>query len=114
MTGHDTRRLAIIRRTTNFRNLTDDALLVYLESALSVFLDYTHRSADPGEPIDYLICDIAKWQANRQGAEGVKKAKDGEMEREWELTAAGIPMELTARMKMYRQVIGVGNATPKL
>lgn len=96
-----------------YQQKSDDVLTVYLEDALSVFLDYTHRSEDPGEPVDSLICDIAKWQIGRMGAEGVKKAKDGEFEREWEITNYGIPLELTARMKMYRQVVGI-NAAPKL
>lgn len=114
MTAHTDRRIGIIRRLPIFQNISDDAIAVYLDDALSVFLEYTHRSVDPGEPIDFLVCDLAKWLASRQGVEGVKKAKDGEFEREWELTASGIPMEFKDRMKMYRRVIGTENATPRL
>lgn len=96
-----------------YKNKGDEMLATYLEDALSVFLDYTHRTDDPGEAIDSLVCDIAKWKIGQMGAEGVKKAKDGEFEREWELTASGIPQEFLARMKMYRRVVGAG-ATPRL
>jgi len=112
-TGHTMRRLARLNTIPLYRNMGEDALIVYLEDALSVFLDYTHRSEDPGEPVDSLIGDIAKWKIGRMGAEGLKKAKDGEMEREWEITNVGIPRELTERMKMYRQVVGI-NAAPQL
>ena len=111
-TEHTLRRLGRVKALPMFKNKGDDALLVYLEDALNVFLDYTHRSVDPGECADSLICDIAKYNIGKEGAEGIKKAKDGEFEREW-AQETGLPSELTARMKMYRQVIGV-NAAPKL
>lgn len=111
-TEHTLRRLARVKTLPMFKNKGDEALIIYLEDALSVFLDYTHRSVDPGEGVDGLICDIAKLNIGKEGAEGVKKAKDGEFEREWAVET-GLPTELTARMKMYRQVVGV-NATPKL
>lgn len=111
-TEHTLRRVARIHQIPVFSNKSDETLAVYLEDALSVFLDYTHRSVDPGEPIDSLVCDIAKLVIVKEGGEGLKKAKDGEFEREWAIET-GLPSELTARMKMYRQVIGV-NATPRI
>lgn len=112
VTEHTLRRLGRVNTLLMFKNKGDDALLVYLEDALNVFLDYTHRSVDPGEVIDSIICDIAKYNIGKEGAEGIKKAKDGEFEREW-AQETGLPSEITARMKMYRQVVGV-NAAPKL
>ncbi len=111
-TEHTLRRLARIKVYPIFQNKTDDLMVISLEDALSVFLDYTHRSVDPGDVIDSIICDIAKYNIGKEGAEGIKKAKDGEFEREW-AQETGLPSELTARMKMYRQVVGV-NAAPKL
>ena len=109
---HTLRRLGRLNTIPMFKNKPDDALTIYLEDALQVFLDYTHRSTDPGAPIDSLVCDIAKIAIGKEGVEGVKKAKDGEMERSWS-EESGLPSEITSRMKMYRQVVGV-NATPKL
>lgn len=111
-TGHTLRRLDRLSKLPAFSGRGDEEMIVHLEDALAVFLDYTHRSVDPGEPVDSLICDIAKVLIAKDGAEGVKKAKDGEFEREWS-DQTGIPPELTSRMRMYRQVVGV-NATPRL
>ena len=111
-TEHTLRRLARIKVNPIFQNKTDDLMVTSLEDALSVFLDYTHRSVDPGEVIDSIVCDITKYNVSKAGMEGVKVAKDGEMQRTWS-EESGLPSELTARMKMYRQVIGV-NAAPKL
>jgi len=111
-TEHTLRRLARIKALPSFKNKSDEALTVYLEDALSVFLDYTHRSVDPGEAVDSIICDLAKYSLGKEGMEGIKDAKDGEMQRKWS-EEAGLPSEVTARMKLYRQVVGV-NATPKL
>ena len=111
-TEHTLRRLARIKTASAFKRKSDESLIIYLEDALSVFLDYTHRSEDPGESVDSLICGIAKYSIGKEGMEGIKEAKDGEMQRKWS-EEIGLPSELTARMKMYRQVVGV-NATPKL
>ena len=110
-TEHTRRRMARMQTYTAYKDRSDDELTSVLEDALSVFLDITHRSEDPGEPLDSLICDIAKNLLVHSGTEGVKKAKDGEMEREWSEQNGGIDMVLMNRIKKYRQVVGV-NATP--
>ena len=94
-----------------FRGREDDELSAVLEDALSVFLDLTHRSEDPGAGVDSLICDIAKNLIAHAGTEGVKKAKDGEFEREWSENNGGLDIALLNRIKKYRQVVGV-NASP--
>ena len=111
-TEHTLRRLARIKTVPAFKGKGDESLIIYLEDALSVFLDYTHRSEDAGEVIDSLVCDIAKYSIGKEGMEGIKDAKDGEMQRKWS-EETGLPSEVTARMKMYRQVVGI-NASPKL
>ena len=112
-TEHTLRRVARLNKLPNYQQKSDDVLSVYLEDALSVFLDYTHRSEDPGEPVDSLICDIAKNLIVHGGTEGVKKAKDGEMEREWSDQNGGLDLVLLNRIKKYRQVVGI-NASPRL
>lgn len=92
-----------------FKNAGDDYIITILEDALSVFLDYTHRGEDPGEAVDSIVCEIARTQHIRMGAEGVRKAKDGEMEREWS-EMGGLDASLIKRMKAYRLVVGI-NAT---
>lgn len=94
-----------------YASKSENELIATLEDALAVFLDLTHRSEDPGQPIDSLICDIAKSMLARAGQESVKKAKDGEFEREWADQTGGLDPVLMARIKRYRQVVGV-NATP--
>jgi len=94
-----------------YANRSEDEVIASLEDALQVFLDLTHRSEDLGQPIDSLICDIAKTLIARSGQEGVKKAKDGEFEREWSDQTGGLDLSLMARIKKYRQVVGV-NAAP--
>lgn len=95
-----------------FQGRSDPELQTILEDALSLFLDLTHRSDDPGEAVDSLLCDIAKSTLARAGQDGVKRAKDGEMEREWADPSVGsLDATLLKRIKSYRQVVGV-NATP--
>jgi len=106
------RRLARLNTIPIYKNKGEDALIIYLEDALSVFLEYTHRSEDPGDLVDSLVCDIAKFKINKEGAEGMKMAADGEMKRDWG-QEIGLPSELTARMKMYRRVVGSG-ASPRI
>jgi len=96
-----------------FANKPESETVATCEDALMLFLDLTHRSEDPGQPIDSLICDIAKTMLTRSGQEAVKKAKDGEFEREWSDQMGGLDPVLMARIKKYRQVVGV-NATPLL
>lgn len=111
VTEHTRRRVTRMQSYPAYAGRTNEEMIAVCEDALSVFLDLTHRSQDPGEPLDSLICDIAKNLLAHAGTEGVKKAKDGEMEREWSEQNGGIDMVLMNRIKKYRQVVGV-NATP--
>lgn len=106
---HTLRRVGRIHTYPAFKKAGDDYVQLILEDALAYFLDYTHRGEDPGEVVDSLICDIARSMHTRMGAEGVKKAKDGELEREWS-EQGGLDPLLLRRMKAYRLVVGV-NAT---
>ncbi len=108
---HTLRRAGRFKDYPAFNGKSETEILTTLEDALALFLDLTHRSADPGEPLDPLICDIAKTLMARGGQEGVKKAKDGEFEREWSDQNGGLDLVLMARIKKYRQVVGL-NATP--
>jgi len=113
---HTLRRLGRLSRYGSFANHSDDEngeLTLALEDALAVFLDYTNRVEDPGQPVDSLIIDIAKTLLVRSGAEGVTKAKDGEMMREWSDANGGLDIFLRRRMNAYRLVVGL-NAPPKL
>lgn len=63
----------------------DEALLIrMLDEALGDFLAYTNRREDPGDAVDSLIIDMAAAKLNALGIEGQKRAKDGEVEREYE------------------------------
>lgn len=111
-TEHTLRRAGRMQAYPAFRTAKDEYITVLLEDALACFLDYTHRSEDPGEAVDSLICDIARSMHTRMGAEGVRKAKDGELEREWS-EQGGLDPVLLRRMKAHRLVVGI-NATPSL
>lgn len=104
------RRVGRIHAYPGFKNSADDYLIVLLDDALAYFLDFTHRGEDPGEQVDSIVCDIARSMNARMGAEGVKKAKDGDMEREWSEQGGLVDPALLRRMKSYRLVVGV-NAT---
>jgi hypothetical protein len=108
---HTQRRAGRLIAYTAFADKPETELVHYCEDALYLFLDLTHRSDDPGEAIDPLICDIAKTLMARGGQEGVKKAKDGEMEREWSDQNGGLDIVLMQRIKAYRLVVGI-NAAP--
>ncbi len=110
---HTLRRVGRMQAYTAFKNKSDDELIVNLEDALAVFLDITHRSEDPGEVIDSILCDIARTALVRSGQEGITLAKDGEMERKWSEQNGIVDPVLLKRIKAYRQVVGV-NATPLL
>lgn len=109
---HTLRRLGRLNRYPTLANRTEAELLATLEDALATFLDLTHRSVDPGEVVDSIICDLAKSYLSKAGQEGVKRAKDGEFEREWS-DNGGIEPILLKRIIAYRQVVGI-NATPLL
>lgn len=81
-------------------------MAVAAEDAVSLFLDMTHRTEDLGEPIDSLICDIARSSILRDGSNGIKKARDGDMEREWS-DAGELDPVLLKRIKAYRIIVGV-------
>lgn len=108
---HTQRRAGRLIAYTAFADRPEQELIHYCEDALYLFLDLTHRSEDPGQPIDSLICDIAKTLMARGGQEGVKKAKDGEMEREWSEQNGELDIVLMQRIKAYRLVVGI-NAAP--
>ena len=110
---HILRRVGRMTSYPVYKGKDENELTATLEDALQLFLDLTHRSADPGDVVDSLICDIAKSLLARSGQEGVKKAKDGEFEREWSEQFGGLDIVLMNRIKKYRQVVGA-NATPLL
>lgn len=77
-------RLAKLRMRPQYEHLSDDVLTAMLEEALGDFFAYTNRRADPGDAVDSIIIDMAAAKLNALGIEGIKKAKDGEVEREYE------------------------------
>lgn len=77
-------RLAKLRLRPQYGHLSDDLLAQMLDEALGDFYAYTNRRADPGDAIDSIIIDMACTKLNALGIEGIKKAKDGEVEREYE------------------------------
>lgn len=106
---HTTRRLAIIKRKPTLANKTDDFLTLCLEESIALFLDYTNRETDPGTDVDMLIVELATYKANAEGVENVKKAKDGEIEREFFDT---VPPMLKNRLNNWRLIRGLHYATP--
>ena len=96
-----------------YKSKSDSELEVVLGDALAVFLDLTHRSEDPGDVVDSLICDIAKNLLAHAGTEGIILARDGEIQRKWSDANGGIDPAIVKRIMSYRQVVGV-NATPLL
>lgn len=107
---HSQRRAGRLVAYSAYADKPETELVHYCEDALMLFLDLTHRADDPGEAIDPLICDIAKTLMARGGQEGVKKAEDGELKREWS-DNGGLDIVLMQRIKAYRVVVGI-NATP--
>lgn len=109
MTDTDTtRRLPLIKRKPTLSTKTDDFLTLCLEEARAFFLDFTNRSEDPGVDIDFLIVEIATFKANAEGVEHTKKAKDGEIEREF---YDAIPPMLLNRLRNWRLIRGLQRAT---
>ena len=106
---HTMRRVGRIHAYPGFKNSADDYLIVLLDDALAYFLDFTHRGQDPGEQVDSIVCGIARTMHSHMGAEGVIRAKDGEMIRQWS-EQGGFDPSLLRQMKSYRLVVGV-NAT---
>ena len=77
-------RLQCLRMRPQYDHMEDDLLLRMLDEALGDFLAYTNRREDPGDAADSLIIDMAAAKLNALGIEGQKRAKDGEVEREYE------------------------------
>lgn len=76
-------RLQYLRMRPQYDHMEDDLLMRMLDEALGDFLAYTNRREDPGDAADSLIIDMAAVKLNSLGIEGVKKGKDGELEREY-------------------------------
>lgn len=104
-----TRRLAILKRRPSLSNKTDDFLTLCLEESRAFFLEYTNRDTDPGESVDLLLVELATYKANAEGVENVKKAKDGEIERE---NFDALPPMLKNRLNNWRLIRGLHYATP--
>ncbi len=77
-------RLASLKLRPQYSHLSDDLMTAMLEEALQDFYAYTNRRADPGDAVDSIIIDMACAKLNALGIEGQKRAKDGEVEREYE------------------------------
>ncbi len=77
-------RLAKLKLRPQYSHLSDDLMTAMLEEALGDFYAYTNRRADPGDAVDSIIIDMACAKLNALGIEGQKRAKDGEVEREYE------------------------------
>lgn len=77
-------RLAKLRIRPQYAHMDDDLLRQMLDEALGDFLAYTNRREDPGSAADSIIVDMAAAKLNSLGIEGQKRAKDGEVEREYE------------------------------
>lgn len=78
-------------------------LEVLLDDALHVFLEYTHRTCDPGRSVDSLLCRMAVVWANMEGAEGTTAAADGDINRTWD----ALPSDIRASLNSYRLMVGL-------
>ena len=77
-------RLTALKLRPQYSHLSDELMTQILEEALQDFFAYTNRRSDPGDAVDSIIIDMAAAKLNALGIEGIKKAKDGEVEREYE------------------------------
>ena len=100
----DTRRLARLKRRPTLAGKDDDYLLLCIEDAGDFFREYTHLSADPGEEVDNIVCDLALFAINQEGVENVQSASEGEVSRSY---YEGIPPMLVHRMNGYRRIVGL-------
>ena len=98
------RRFAQMMRRPTMHDREPDFIRLSLEDATAYFLEYTNRREDPGAEADSVICAIAALYINMEGWENMKKAKDGEYEREMEAT---IPPMLKARLDTWRLMRGL-------
>lgn len=100
-----TRRLTLLKRRPHLLTKSDDFLSLCIEDATALFLEYTNRTTDPGEEVDGLICELASFKAENCGTEYLKRAKDGEIAREY--IEGGIPPMLYSRMNGWRKIAGL-------
>ncbi len=99
------RRMARLKKRRTVQGKPNEYLEMLLDDALDMFLDMTHREADIGERIDGLLCEMANYMSNMEGAEHQMVAKEGELERQ--STTSDLPDSLYKRIIAYRQVVGV-------
>ena len=63
VTADDQRRLARLNKYPALQVKPDEYLLVLLENARNHFLNFTHRSEDPGEPV--TMAEAPVWWTAR-------------------------------------------------
>lgn len=97
------RRLVRFKSKPSASGKSDVYLMAELTNALDAFLQYCHRTDDPGEPIDTLIVDIAVISVNMAGAEGSSSASEGGISRSWD----GMPSSLQSRINAWRLPVGL-------
>lgn len=73
-----------LRLRPQYDHIPDELVKECLDEALGDFYAYTNRRNDPGDAVDSIIIELACARLNTLGIEGVKRAKDGEVEREFE------------------------------
>lgn len=103
------RRMIRLKYRRTVEGKPDDYLKMLLDDALAMFLELTHRTDDPGQRIDGLLCELASLMSNQEGAEYTSTAKEGEFERQYQgsTLAIGIPDVLYKRIISYRLVVGL-------
>lgn len=99
------RRLDRLHSRRTLKDRSDDYLIMLLEDAAEYAMAYTHRVEDMGEAWDGLICRIAVYWANVEGAEGARHIKDGEVERE--VAETQLPPDIEKQLKAVRLIPGV-------
>lgn len=97
--------MARLKKRRTVMDKPDDYLEMLLEDALDTFLDITHREKDVGQRIDGLLCEMANFMSNMEGAEHLMVAKEGELEKQ--SSTGDLPDSLYKRIIAYRQVVGL-------
>ena len=97
------RRMARLKKRRTVQGKPDEFLELLLDDALDAFLDITHRREDPGERIDGLICELASFMSNAEGAEHLTQAQEGDFVRN---ATTDLPDSLYKRIIAYRKVVG--------
>lgn len=106
MTMTDThRRLSRLHDRRTLKDRSDEYLTMLLEDAVEYAMAVTHRQEDMGEGWDGVICRIAVYWANLEGAEGARHIKDGEVERE--VAETQLPPDIEKQLKAFRLIPGV-------